>query len=340
MRTPRIPHACAIFLPASLCAGALAAALAVCLFLGIGGTDILFEYLAVSLVSGPLALYLWLMAGARRAQFRRSVHRQIVALLRERWSLLLLPLVLFPLFMTAFTTLKSAFPLLTGYHWDPALTAIDAALFGQDPWRLTHAAIGREGTAALSFIYSIGWTLALGLALPLYTLYAPPRAVGRAFTALMATWLTVGVAGAALLSSAGPVFAGAVDPSLAAHFQPLHQTLTTKMEAHDPVLLSQGYLANGLFKPLVVKGGGVSAMPSMHLAVCAFLVLLAGRTQWRWPALIFTAVIWLGSVHFGYHYATDGLIAIPLAILCWRWAHRDTHAQESAAFPLPEFAPA
>ena len=326
MAFSRAPYARELIFPCSLCAGTLAVALAMCIALGIRGAAIMTEYCSVSLFVGPLSLYLWLMIGARKAEFRKSVHRQVADMLRERWLVLLLPMVIFPVFMTAFTTLKCAFPLVTGYRWDSTLAAVDMTIFGEDPWRITHALIGPAGTWVISMAYTAVWGIALGIGVPLYSLYAPPRDVIRAFSALMLTWLVVGVVGAALLSSAGPVFAGAVDPTLAEHFKPLHQALAQSFGPADPVTLAQAYLARDLLQPLTVKGGGVSAMPSMHLGVCTFLVLLAGKTHWRWPAVALTAIIWVGSVHFGYHYAVDGLVAVPLAMLCWWWVHRHQSA--------------
>lgn len=337
MTFSRAPYARELIFPFSLCAVSMAAALAVCIALNIRGAAIMGEYCSVSLFVGPLSLYLWLVIGARKAEFRQSVHHRVVHLLCERWLVVLLPMVIFPVFMTAYTTLKCAFPLITGYRWDATLTALDASIFGEDPWRITHALIGARGTWVISMAYTAVWGVALGIGLPVYSLSAPPRNVIRAFSALMLTWLVVGVVGAALLSSAGPVFAGAVDPALAAHFKPLHEALAQSLGPNDPVLLCQKYLGENLLRPITVKGGGVSAMPSMHLAVCTFLVLLAGKTAWRWPALVLTAIIWVGTVHFGYHYAVDGMVAIPLTIICWRLTHREqpVASPERAA---PQFA--
>ncbi len=60
-------------------------------------------------------------------------------------------------------------------------------------------------------------------------------------------------------------------------------------------------------------------MPSIHVSSA----LLFALVWWRLNRVIgilvgvFSAVILLGSVHLGYHYAIDGYVAIPLTWLIW-----------------------
>jgi hypothetical protein len=68
----------------------------------------------------------------------------------------------------------------------------------------------------------------------------------------------------------------------------------------------------------VNRGGGISAMPSMHIAVTAIYVFAAwGHRYWQQATIAFAAIIWLGSVYFGYHYVTDGPVAFAIAGVCW-----------------------
>ena len=67
-------------------------------------------------------------------------------------------------------------------------------------------------------------------------------------------------------------------------------------------------------------GAGISAMPSMHIV----LVLLWLFPAWhlnKYLGIIFTfytAIIWVGSVHLGWHYFVDGLVSLVVISIIWR----------------------
>jgi membrane-associated phospholipid phosphatase len=73
---------------------------------------------------------------------------------------------------------------------------------------------------------------------------------------------------------------------------------------------------------MVVIGGGVSAMPSMHLAVAMIFVMATRKSHWRAVAVPFWLLIFILSAYFGYHYWIDGIVGSIIAMLCWLAAER------------------
>ena len=66
-------------------------------------------------------------------------------------------------------------------------------------------------------------------------------------------------------------------------------------------------------------GGGISAMPSLHVAT-SFLFALVG---WRYHRMlgvalsVFALIIMIGSVHLAWHYAIDGYFSIIFTAVIW-----------------------
>jgi len=69
---------------------------------------------------------------------------------------------------------------------------------------------------------------------------------------------------------------------------------------------------------------GISAMPSMHVAMSMLFVLVA----WNASSLlgvaftVFAIVIAIGSVHLGWHYAVDGYVSAICMPILWTAAGR------------------
>lgn len=240
---------------------------------------------------------------------------------RNRAHLLLIPALVFPAFMIAYTVCKKAIPIFVGFGWDRDFILIDRLIVGQDPWRLTHAVIGGAGSEMLELIY-VWWGAPLVFSFWALAFYGRRRTMALFATSMLMTWLAGGLICAFLLSSSGPVFAGHFDPGLKSAFAELDRTLRDKISPDGPILLTQRYLLAGIGSDIVGRGDGISAMPSMHVATTCIYALVARGTIWFWPAVAFTLLIWLGSVHFGYHYAVDGLLSLAIAICCYALADR------------------
>ncbi len=64
---------------------------------------------------------------------------------------------------------------------------------------------------------------------------------------------------------------------------------------------------------------GISAMPSLHNASAVLFALLGWQvSRAHGIALtIFAVLIFLGSIHLGWHYAVDGYLGAALAVVIW-----------------------
>lgn len=238
------------------------------------------------------------------------------------WSTLLL-------FVAPF---KNLIPHLRAYSLDPWLASADRSLFlGNDPWVLTHAAFGGVvGTAILQTLYNL-WFGLLFLAL-IYLILRPELTAARARIAIAfpLCWMVIGSLAAVLLPSVGPCYyerlLGLQD------FAPL----MARLLALDGELVDAGYrlgvhalaVQNDLWmlqeRQLPFFGSGISAMPSMHVSMAVLLACAAAHINRTLAALLTANAvgIWIGSVHLGWHYALDGIVAAPLTLALWHLSSR------------------
>jgi hypothetical protein len=294
----------------------------------------LLTSLAITFFSLLLSIFWWVTQLAREGAEAplRTVKERVL----ERLPYLLLPAVVFPLFLAAFTATKTAIPFLVGYSWDPFWAAADRSLFGDDAWHIVHRLLGSGAVVPLEWFYTMAWGVTLIFVMALVPLNARPAFVARFYSAMMATWLVGGVGIAYLFSAAGPVFAHLATSGSRDQFPDLQAFLAASLPPDSPMRLTQQYLATALHSHVAVKGGGISAMPSMHLGAASIYVIAARRTRWFVPAVLFWTVIFISSGYFGYHYWVDGLVAFGVAGGCWILATRvlSILGNRSSAFRL------
>src|SRR5690606_1871771 len=116
----------------------------------------------------------------------------------------------------------------------------------------------------------------------------------RAALSFQLAWLLLGSAMAVALASVGPCF---VDDFFGSdYYAPLMVRLPSDLpsvRAMDYLLATQGQDA---------IGGGISAMPSLQVAitVLAALCIRERFPTWQWLAWTYAAVIYIGSIHLGW----------------------------------------
>jgi PAP2 superfamily len=236
---------------------------------------------------------------------------------------IVLPVLLaIPLFGATFTTLKIMIPAVAPFSWDAAFAEWDRMLHaGYHPWELLQPILGHPyATTLVNAVYHLWFFLTYGVISWQMATTERPRLRMQYVISFILIWALIGNVAATLLSSAGPVYFGRVT-GLDDPFTPLmaylHDASTVSpvpaLGVQD--MLWSTYAAKGL-----AVGGGISAMPSLHVAIAFSFVLLGSAIDRRLAiaAAIFAAFILIGSVHLGWHYAIDGYVAIPMTWLIWR----------------------
>lgn len=246
--------------------------------------------------------------------------KTIWAKLKPKLPILAIPAFVLPIFLSAYTAVKSSLPLLVGYRFDELLANADALIFGTDPWQYTHAVIGPFATQIIEMIYVPIWIALLAYTKAMVALFADRKLVLTFYTASMLSWILGGVLVAYILTSAGPTFTDL--NGLEMRFAEIKMSLLNLSGTSSPFISGPAYLDEAMIEGELYRGGGISAMPSMHIAACTLYCLVARGTRWLVPALAYLAVIFVGSIHSGYHYAVDAPVAVLVAWLCWRLSER------------------
>lgn len=222
-------------------------------------------------------------------------------------------------FNKALLELKIHIPVLHPFDWDTYFFKLDRQLhFGIDPWVILQPIMDFDTITVICNIFYAFWFFVMFGALLWFGFQKQVTELRtRFFISYMLLWFIGGGLMALFFSSAGPAFYGNLglhdDPyvGLMSYLNSVDQRVSVSSVSAQKILWD-GYL--GLTKPF-----GISAFPSMHNG-SAFLVALSFRQISRTLSNImfgFTAVIFLSSVHLGWHYAVDGYAAFGIALLCW-----------------------
>jgi PAP2 superfamily protein len=224
--------------------------------------------------------------------------------------------VLIAIGASAFLPLKYAIPRLMPFWLDAPLASGERALFGADPWAILDHLMG-WATRPLDWLYG-SWLAVQSLSLFLIVLARPSPAKSRVLIAYSLAWLLLGVVAANLFASAGPVF---YDRLFGGNFyHGLGETLRARgawvaLAESDAMWASFSTAQPGL-------ASGMSAVPSLHVAISLWLFLAARAMAPRaaLPALAYFVLIWVGSIQLGWHYAFDGLAGAAGMIAVWHGA--------------------
>ena len=209
--------------------------------------------------------------------------------------------------MTTFMWTKPLLNYLVPFWADPLLADMDRAIFlGRDPWAL----LTWLNSTPLALFYHRGWFALMVLTL-LVVLSAPPS---REKTAVMLTyftlWSVIGPLIHTLIPAAGPIFYARM--GYGDRFAAIEGVPGTQQVAN---YLWSIYAGEG-FGP----ASGISAMPSLHIATTAWMIIAFHLFARRWlvPMAAVGLLIFLLSISLGWHYALDGIVGAGAALLCYR----------------------
>lgn len=218
--------------------------------------------------------------------------------------------------LAAFTTFKLAIPKLVPFYADPFLANADAWLHNGNPGDIVHGVLPAWAQYPLGYLYGPIWFVLW------FGLTAFIALQGNAQLRLQYLWTMaisfclLGTVIATALSSVGPIFYGTF-------FHPERfANLLSSIEASavgDYMSQASGLLLTSYQTGESRLGTGISAMPSMHLAVVTLNACMlstvnraAGVIAW-----LYVGCILLGSVYLGWHYALDGYFSIVFVSLLW-----------------------
>lgn len=265
-------------------------------------------------LAGALTLLpLWVMASAaigglyalpslRRMQRQgvTSPFAQIARLAGHHWRQVLFvafAMLLAGLNMITFMWTKPLLNHLAAFWADPLLADIDWYLFlGRDPASL----FGWLNSMPSAIFYHRAWFALMVMTL-LMVLTRPPSAEK---SALMLTyfllWSLIGPAIHLALPAAGPVFYAAL--GYGDRFASIH--------VPEDMAKMSNYLWHGYSTGKFLPGGGISAMPSLHIATTAWMVIAVTVFARRWvmPTAAAGLAIFVLSISLGWHYAVDGIV--------------------------------
>ena len=229
----------------------------------------------------------------------------------------LLMLVLLLLFQAMYISVKTTFS-AGSFPFDPVIADIDKAMhFGRSPAHWLSFLRFDWLLRVVEFNYDAIW-----FPFWLYTLYwfcVSPRAEGlrvRFVLTFTLAWALIGNVVAATFVTAGPALYGLATGD-SQRFAPLRNFLQSTPNATEA---TQAYLWAMHQAGTSGLGTGISAFPSMHVAITTVCALFLSELDRRWRILAwsFVAIICVSSVYLGWHYAVDGYAAILLTVgLYW-----------------------
>lgn len=276
--------------------------------------SLLEHYLYETAVLPPLVVAGLVVAGMLASP--RAPLTFIVGVIRRGALRFVLIFAGFCVGIAAFTTFKLTIPTLVPFYADAMFADIDNLLHFGDPGTLVHAVLPTWAQYPLAVLYGPIWFM-LWFGLTAFVALHDNAALRRRYFWTMALAICgLGTVLATALSSVGPVFYESVYGSdrFAALMAAVFASPVGDYMRETSAYLYANYLEGGH-----ALGTGISAMPSVHLAIVTLNALMLGTLNRTIGMLawVYVVLILVGSVFLGWHYAIDGYVSIAVVALIW-----------------------
>ena len=209
--------------------------------------------------------------------------------------------------MIAFMWAKPLLNHFVPFWADPLLARFDRLLFlGHDPWTL----LGWLNSWGTALFYHRGWfAMMIVTLLVVFCQPASPRKSAVLLTYFL-LWSVVGPVIHILLPAAGPVFYAKLG----------YGNDFAGIQVPEEMVRMSNYLWTVYNGAQFGPGSGISAMPSLHIATTAWMVIAIHALARRWTLAMALPgfLIFLLSISLGWHYAADGVVGALAALGCYR----------------------
>lgn len=249
--------------------------------------------------------YLWQIAKLTRRMAPNPTCR-LIELTRERRLHLIAVaggLACISLHWVAFSWMKAMIPAAVPFWADPALANFDEALFGQPAWRWALTVTGPVSVAS-DYAYQAWLPLHLVVLAGILCLRSSPGK-SRILVAYFLIWMTGTILSFAF-SSAGPLFyewLGFGDR--------FHNLANQPHIGGMPKAVA--YVWSNYQDHAARPGAGISAFPSMHVALAVWIALAVRH----WSGWIYAALVFHGSYLLGWHYFLDAPAGVIVTLFAY-----------------------
>jgi hypothetical protein len=224
------------------------------------------------------------------------------------------------IFVSGFSVLKGAIAVLAPFSWDQAIAHFSTKLhFGRASYQWLWWIIESPlAIRLLNFCYNFWFAVLIVTVFSSVVATRDTLLRHQFLLSFMLLWLIGGFFVALIFSSAGPCYFARL--GFGDLYQPLMDALQSANSQYPVWALSlQERLWNG-YEGLSSGTMGISAFPSIHVASSVLFALYVTRLSPRLGVVlwIFAAIIMLGSVVLGWHYAPDGYAGILISVAIWK----------------------